>query len=185
MRFVLEMDFRLFELAESFHEAFLVRIDEDIVDGRILEQGLDRTKTRHFVDDFLGECLQLFLVEGKPLVAHIFAEIGTNLTEEVLARELFQGNKIELVNDSLMQLELLVEQRRPLGHQFVVVLECSRIGGKRDNVGAWPRSGSARNIGEKVHFRLTLCCVIGRFVFTSSTSAIIYWNIWGYHPEIR
>ena len=81
MRFVLEMDFRLFELSESFHEAFLVRIDEDIVDGRILEQGLDRTKARHFVDDFVGECQQLLLVEREPLVAHIFAEIRTNLTD--------------------------------------------------------------------------------------------------------
>ena len=89
MGFIFEMDAGLFELSEALHKAFLVCVDQDVVDGRILEQGLDRPEACHLVDDFLRKGLQLFLIEGKPLRADIFAEIGTNLANQVLARKLF------------------------------------------------------------------------------------------------
>src|SRR5207244_5871858 len=113
----------------------------------------DRPEARHLVDNFLRESLQLSLIEGEPLCADIFAEIGTNLADQVLARELFQGHEIELVNDPLVQLKLLVEQGRPLCNQLAInVLFCDRGGLARDDFRdrLWPRS--RRNIGEKAHF---------------------------------
>src|SRR5262249_40570662 len=89
MRFILEMDAGRFQLSEAFHKTFLVRVDQDVVDGRILEQWLDWPEAWHLVDDVLRESLQLSLIEGKPLRPHIFAEIGTNLADQVLARKLF------------------------------------------------------------------------------------------------
>ena len=135
MRFVLEMDGRLLELAEAFHEAFLVGVDQDIVDGRILEQGLDRPEPDHLVDDFLREHLQLPLVEGEPLRPHVIAEIGTNLAGEILARKLFQRCQIELVDDPRVQLELLVEQCRTLRDHLMIdeKLVCGGVGLTRDD----------------------------------------------------
>ena len=46
MRFIFEMDAGRFQLSEAFHKAFLVGVDQDVVDGRILEQGLDRPEAR-------------------------------------------------------------------------------------------------------------------------------------------
>src|SRR5262249_28768026 len=89
MSFIFEMDAGLLELSEALHKAFLVRVDQDVVDGRILEQRLYRPEARHLIDDFLREGLQLSLIEGEPLRADIFAEIGTNLADQVLARKLF------------------------------------------------------------------------------------------------
>ena len=121
MRFVLEMDLRLFELAEALHEAFFVGVDQDVVDGRILEQRLDRPESYHLVDDFFRECrCSLWLRDSRSF--QIFAHIGTNLMDQVLARQLLQGGEIELIDDPRVQLELLVESRRPLRNQFVIVL---------------------------------------------------------------
>src|SRR5262245_55601820 len=157
MGFIFEMDAGLFELSEALHKAFLVCVDQDVVDGRILEQWLDRSKACHLVDDFLRESLQLSLIEGEPLCADIFAEIGTNLADQVLARKLFQGYEIELVNDPLVQFKLLVEQGRPLCNQLAIdVLFCSRGGFTRDDFRDRLRPRSRRNIGEKAHFLLML-----------------------------
>src|SRR5262249_54275894 len=152
MGFIFEMDAGLFELSEALHKAFFMRVDQDVVDGRILEQWLDWPEARHLVDDFLRESLQLPLIEGEPLRPDIFAEIRANLADQVLARELFQRDEIELVNDPLVQLELLIEQGRPLRNQFAIdVLFCSR-GGLACGLGGRLCPRSRRNIGEKAHF---------------------------------
>src|SRR5262245_39746628 len=89
MGFVFEMNASLFELSEALYKAFLVRVDQNVVDGGVLEQRLDWPEARHLVDDFLREGLQLSLIEGEPLHPDVFAEVGTNLADQVLARELF------------------------------------------------------------------------------------------------
>src|SRR6516225_5939243 len=158
MGFIFEMDGSLLELSEALHKAFLVRVDQDVVDGRILKQRLDWSEARHLVDDFLREGLQLSLIEREPLRADIFAEIGANLADQILAWELFQGDEIELVNDPLVQLKLLVEQGRPLRNQLAIdVLFCDRGGLARDDFRDRPWAPSRRNIGEKAHFLLMYC----------------------------
>jgi hypothetical protein len=60
----------------------------------------------HCVEDLLGEDLQLLLVEGKLLGAHIVRHIGVDLLDELRARQLLQQSEIELINYARMQLEL-------------------------------------------------------------------------------
>src|SRR5262249_15368615 len=92
----------------------------------------------------------------------VFADIGTNLADQVLARKLFQRDEIELVNDPLVQLELLVEQGRPLRNQLAIdVLFFNRGGLAPDDFYVRLRPRSRRNIGEKAHFPLMLT----KFVF--------------------
>ena len=79
MCFVLEMDDRLLELSEPLDEAFLVGIDQDVVDGGVLKQWLNRPESRHLVDDFVGKRKQLSLVERQPLGLCIFTEVVTHL----------------------------------------------------------------------------------------------------------
>ena len=63
MRFVLEMDDRLLELPEPLYEAFLMGIDQDVIDGGVFEQGLDRPEPRHLVDDLFSKRKLLSLIE--------------------------------------------------------------------------------------------------------------------------
>src|SRR5262249_11843908 len=166
MRFIFEMDAGRFQLSEAFHKAFLVRIDQDVVYGRILEQWLDRPEARHLVDDFLCESLQLSLVEGKPLRPDIFAEIGTNLADQLLTRKLFEGYEIEIVDDPLLQFEHFVEQGPPLGNQLAIdVLFCDRGGLVRDDFRDRLCPRSRRNVGEKAHFLLMYCFRISHLVY--------------------
>ena len=53
MRLVLEMDLRFLELAKALDVAPLVRIDQNVGDGRILQQRLDRAVAGHFGEDLV------------------------------------------------------------------------------------------------------------------------------------
>ena len=63
MRFVFKMYFRAFQLSKPFDVDSLVCVDQNIIDGRIFEQWLDRTKTDHFIDDFSRKYVEFFLIE--------------------------------------------------------------------------------------------------------------------------
>src|SRR5262249_57001670 len=130
--------------------------------------------------------LQLSLIEREPLRPDILAEIGANLADQVLTRKLFKRDEVELVNDPLMQLELLVEQGRPLRNQLAIdVLFCSRGGLAGDDLRGrlWP--SSRRSIGEEAHLQLMV--VFPRLVYKALallsleaalvTRSMLYWTI--------
>ncbi len=93
MRFVLEMDLRLLELAEALDVAALVRIDQNVGDGRILEQRFDRTVAGHLGEDLVRENVELFLIERQILAAHIVADIGANLPCQFVGRQLLERRR--------------------------------------------------------------------------------------------
>ena len=79
VRFVLEMDLGLLQLPEALDEAALVGVDENVGDGRVLQQRLDRTIARHLGDDLIRENVELFLIERQAFAANVVADISSNL----------------------------------------------------------------------------------------------------------
>ena len=126
MRFVLEADVGALQFAKPLNKAKGVRVDQDIADRRILEQGLDRAKTGHFSDHLVGEDVEFLLVERDAFGANIIVDIGLYLPMQFLWRKFFQQRKVEFVDDKAMQLELLVEQSWPARDQ--VAIESFNIG---------------------------------------------------------
>ena len=120
VRFVLEMDLGLLQLPEALDEAALMRVDENVGDRRVLQQGLERTIARHLGDDLIRENVELLLIERQAFAANVVADIGSHLLRQFVRRHLFQRRQIELVDDALVQLELLVEQSRPARDQIGV-----------------------------------------------------------------
>jgi hypothetical protein len=109
MRLVLEMDFRLLELAKPLHKTSLVRIDQDVADRRVLQERLDRAVSPHFVDDFVRENIELFLIEGQSRVTRIISHVGPDLPGEFFRRQFVERRQVEFVNDQRMQLQSFVE----------------------------------------------------------------------------
>src|SRR5262245_21999537 len=164
MRFVLEVDDRLFEFPEPLHEAFLVGIDQDIVDGGVLEQCLDRAEPRHLVDDFFGERKQLSLIESQPLGPCIFANIVTHLACQIFTRELFERNEIELIDDAFVQLNFFIEQRWALFEQLMIVVIEELLfqwAITPGNLSTIPPDGLGTGLFEKAHISLSISGPMG------------------------
>ncbi len=120
MRLVLEMNRGFLELAEPLNEAFLVRVDQNVGDGRILEQRLDRAEANHLVHEVFDKCLQFALVERDFLGPNVFADIDAEFFDQLLARHPFQHSQIEFVDDFLVELYFFVQQRGALGDQLMI-----------------------------------------------------------------
>ena len=122
MRLILEMNGGLLQFSETLDETLFVRIDEDVVDRRILQKGFDRAEADHLVDNFLCKCLGFLLIERQPLGADIIIQVGAHFPYKVLAWKLFKRGEIEFIDDAGVELELLVQQRRALCYQLVIEL---------------------------------------------------------------
>src|ERR1700745_637265 len=114
MRLVLEVDRGLFELAEPFYKALLVRVDQNIRNRRVLEQRFDRAKANHLIDEILYESLQLALVERNLLVPNVLGNVRTQFLNQLRPRHPLKSCEVELVDDLGVKLKFLVEQRRAL-----------------------------------------------------------------------
>src|SRR4029077_8392057 len=110
MGFVLKTDVRTFKLAEPFDEAKRVSIDEDVVDGRIFEQRFDGTKASHFRNQFIGKFIKFFLVERDPFSTNIIDDIGLYVLAQLVRGHLVEKSQVEFIDDSTVELKLLVEQ---------------------------------------------------------------------------
>src|SRR5271165_2661444 len=156
MRLVPEMDLGFLEPAGPFDKTAFVRVDQDIRDGRILQQWLDRPVARHFVDDLAREEVQLLLVERQAFGARIISYIGADLPGDLVGRKLLEGGEVELVNDSLVQLELDLYQSRAtrnrLGIQVVRANRRSCVLSDCRNAFLWRACGFA---GEKAHLSVS------------------------------
>ena len=104
------MNFRLVELAEPFDEANPVGVDQNVGDGRVLEQRLDRAEAGHLVDDLIGEDVELLLIERYVLGANVRGHVGAHLPDKLGAGQLLEREKIEFVDDPPMELELFFDQ---------------------------------------------------------------------------
>ena len=71
---VLEAHRQRLKYAATLDVDAFVAVDQDVVDGRILEQRLERTKAGHFVENFRNEIAQFLCVERQPLDQHILRD---------------------------------------------------------------------------------------------------------------
>ena len=51
-----------------------VAVDQDVADGRVLEQRLERAEAGHLVEDFRDELVELLRVEREPLDQHVLRD---------------------------------------------------------------------------------------------------------------
>src|SRR3954454_25074176 len=99
MGFILEANAGWLELTISFDVNRCMRVDQDIVDGWIRKEGLDRPKTHHLIHYLVGEGLKLFLVKRDPLLRDIVVHEALDMAAQLLGAELVQKREIELVDD--------------------------------------------------------------------------------------
>ena len=73
---VLEAHRQRLEDAVTFDVDAFMTVDQDIVDGRILEQRLERTKARHLVENLRDEFVELLRVQREPLDQHVLRQLA-------------------------------------------------------------------------------------------------------------
>src|SRR5208337_3456045 len=100
-----------FQFSTPLHVNLLMRIDENITDTWILKQWLERTQSRQFVEDFLGEVLQLFRVKKDSFRFHVIRDELAYLPAKVFAGHLLQRCQIQIVDQLAMQADLCLEKR--------------------------------------------------------------------------
>ena len=129
MRLVLEMHLGPAEPAITFNETIAVCVYENVGHGRVLEQRLNRPKSDHLVEYLVGEFLQFFLVEGDIFGAHIIGHVRPYLLHQLRARQLFQEDQIEFVDQTgrrkvkgNMDIELAVDAMEIAPHIDQMVL---------------------------------------------------------------
>jgi hypothetical protein len=110
MRLVLEAHAGRLEHAVPFDIDAFVAVDENIVDALVLEQRLERAQPRHLVEDFRNEVVELLGVERQPLDQHVLRNQLLDVAAHFLFRQLFQGRKVDLLDQPAVQAHLGVEQ---------------------------------------------------------------------------
>ena len=104
MSLVLEMNLGVLEFTKALDVDPLVRVDQNVGDGRILQERLDRTVAGHFSEDLIRENVELSLIEGEVLVTRVIADIRSYLLGELFGRKLFKSGEVEFVDDAFVQL---------------------------------------------------------------------------------
>ncbi len=107
---VLEPHRQRLKHAGTFHVNALVAVDQDVVDGWILEQRLKRTKAGHFIEDFRNEIAQFLGVERQALDQHILRNELLDMAADFFFRDLVQGRKVDLLDQAPVQTHLGVEE---------------------------------------------------------------------------
>ena len=113
MRLVPEANRRGFELAASLDENAFVPIDEDVADGRILEQGFERPQSDHLVDDLRDELDEFLCRQRQPLADGELRDDLMDLRSHLVDLQFFHRSKIEFLDQLMMQAHLGIEQRLP------------------------------------------------------------------------
>ena len=94
----------------AFDEGRLVAVDQDVVDGRILEQGLQRPQAGHLVEDFRDELVELLGVERQPLDDDILRDELLDMRPHLVFGQLFQRREIDLLDQPAVQPYFGIEQ---------------------------------------------------------------------------
>ncbi len=114
VRLVLEAHGHRFELAEPLHVNVLVRVDEDVGDGGVLEEGLDGAEARELVHHLVDEGVELQRVERQALAEHVIGNHVVDLLAQLGRRYLVDQGQVELVDELAMQADLGIDQLRLL-----------------------------------------------------------------------
>ena len=110
MLLVLEAHAAGLEQAAALHIDAFVAVDQDIGDGRVLEQRLERPEAGHLVEDFGDEVVELLLVEREPLDQDVLRDQLLDVRAHLVFRQLLQRREIDLLDQPAMQAHLGVEQ---------------------------------------------------------------------------
>ena len=110
MRLVLEAHQGRLEHAAALDVDLLVAVDQNVVDGRILEQRLDRSESHHLVEDLGDEVFQLLRVEGQPFRHGVLRDHPVNLAADFVLRHLLERGQVDLLDQPAMQPDLGIEQ---------------------------------------------------------------------------
>src|SRR3954465_1133677 len=100
MRLVLEAHRRGLEPAGALDVDALVSVDQDVVDGRVLEQRLDRTQTGHLIDDLVDEGVELLRVKRDALRKHVLRHQRGNLPPYLSLGDLLDRREIDLLDET-------------------------------------------------------------------------------------
>ena len=110
MRLVLEAHRRRLEHAGALDVDAFVAVDQDVVDGRVLEQRLDRPEAGHLVDDLVDEVFELLRVERDALGEHVLGDQCGDLPPHLAFGYLLDRREIDLLDQPAVQPHLGVEQ---------------------------------------------------------------------------
>ncbi len=109
MRLVLEANQRGLEHAHTFDINAVRTVDQNVVDGRIFEQWLDRAKARHFVDNFAYEVVEFLRVQRDALRKRELRNHRVDLATNFLIRKLVHRREIKFLDHLAVQSHLGIE----------------------------------------------------------------------------
>ena len=108
---------RQLDLAEPF-DVYLPRaVHHDLVDGRILEEGLDGTVTGHLIQDVIRDPLAMAGAQAEALRFHRLADQGPHASVDLVPRQSRQTARIQLLHQTLVQPRLQLDKLHR-GHPF-------------------------------------------------------------------
>ena len=110
MLLVLEAHAAGLQQAAALHIDAFMTVDQNIGDGLVLEQRLERTETRHLVEDLGDEVVELLLIERQPLDQDVLRHQLLDMRPHLVFRQLLQRREVDLLDQPAMQPHLGVEQ---------------------------------------------------------------------------
>ena len=105
---VLEADRRRLQHAVALDEDLVVAVDQDVGDGRVLEQRLERAQAEQLVEDVADQLLALGLIERLVLLGQLFVDDVADLRLDLLAGHFVERRQVDKVEQALVQLDLQV-----------------------------------------------------------------------------
>jgi hypothetical protein len=126
MLLVLEAHRQRLENAAALDIDAFMAVDQDIADGRVFQQRLERPEARHLVENFGDEFGQFLGVERQPLDQYVFRNQLRDVAAHFIFRQFFQCREIDFIDQLAVQPHLGVEQlvgaqgmrgRLRIGHQ--------------------------------------------------------------------
>ena len=151
MRLVLEAHAGRLEHAVPLDIDAFVAVDQNVVDGRVLEQRLERAEAGHLVENFRDEVVELLGVERQPLDQHVLRHQLLDVVADFLFRQLFQRRQIDLLDQPAMQAHLGVEQL--VGQQRIGRLRRARLGRRASGSTVHDTSSSTRILDRRNEIR--------------------------------
>src|SRR5579875_2176410 len=151
MLFVFEAHRQRFKNAAPLDIDVFVAVDQNVADGGVLEQRLERTEAGHFVENFRNECGQFLRIERETLDEHILGDELLNMCADLVFRQLLQSRKVDLLDQPPVQAHLGVEQLFAV-ERIGYLLRCGRGRNRLDR----RRGRGDRNDARERAFRLLL-----------------------------
>ena len=121
MRLILEAHAGRLEHAAALDVDAFMAVDEDVVDGLVLEQRFERTEAGHLIENFRYEIVEFLSVKREPLGQDVLRHQLLDVAADFVFGKFFQRRQIDLLDQPAMQPHLGVKEL--VGQQ--------RIGGGR------------------------------------------------------